>query len=87
MLGHAGDLLLAHYLLGHNTGGNTSAITRETVYFRLRREGHRDRWRDFVQEPLLEFDTVAQNSHYASSRSPGTPISRRNSAPGSPPVT
>jgi len=53
--GRAGDLLLAHYLLGHNMGGNTSGVTREVVYFRLRREGHRERWREFVQDPLLEF--------------------------------
>jgi ectoine hydroxylase-related dioxygenase (phytanoyl-CoA dioxygenase family) len=54
--GRAGDLLLAHYLLGHNIGGNTSNVIRETVYFRLRREGHRQRWRECVQDPLLEFD-------------------------------
>jgi phytanoyl-CoA dioxygenase PhyH len=53
--GRAGDLLLAHYLLGHNMGGNVSGITREVVYFRLRREGHRERWRECVQNPLLEF--------------------------------
>jgi ectoine hydroxylase-related dioxygenase (phytanoyl-CoA dioxygenase family) len=62
VLGRAGDLLLSHYLLGHNIGGNTSAVTREAVYFRLRREGHRERWRDFVQDPLLEFDSLAPNT-------------------------
>jgi hypothetical protein len=56
--GRAGDLLLAHYLLGHNTGGNTSAVTREAVYFRLRREGHRARWRECVQDAALEFEPV-----------------------------
>jgi ectoine hydroxylase-related dioxygenase (phytanoyl-CoA dioxygenase family) len=55
--GRAGDLLLAHYLLGHNMGGNTSPVTREVIYFRLRREGHRERWRDCVRDPLLEFQT------------------------------
>jgi ectoine hydroxylase-related dioxygenase (phytanoyl-CoA dioxygenase family) len=54
--GRAGDLLLAHYMLGHNIGGNTSRDVREAVYFRLSREGHRDRWRDCVQDPLLEFE-------------------------------
>jgi ectoine hydroxylase-related dioxygenase (phytanoyl-CoA dioxygenase family) len=58
VLGRAGDVLLAHYLLGHNMGGNTSATVREVVYFRLRREGHRGRWRDFVQDELTEFDPV-----------------------------
>jgi ectoine hydroxylase-related dioxygenase (phytanoyl-CoA dioxygenase family) len=56
--GRAGDLLLAHYLLGHNMGGNMSTTTREVVYFRLRREGHRERWRDIVQDPLLEFEPI-----------------------------
>ena len=53
--GRAGDLLLAHYLLGHNIGGNTSPAARQVVYFRLRREGHRERWRDCLLDPLLEF--------------------------------
>lgn len=56
--GCAGDLLLAHYLLGHNMGGNTSGRTREVLYFRLRRTGHRIHWRDMVQNPLLEFGPV-----------------------------
>ena len=56
--GRAGDVLLAHYMLGHNMGGNTSGVTREVVYFRLRRAGHRDRWREVVQDPLLEYEPV-----------------------------
>jgi hypothetical protein len=62
VVGRAGDLLLAHYLLGHNIGGNTSTVTREAVYFRLRREGHRSRWRDCIQDPLLEFESVAHHT-------------------------
>lgn len=31
--GRAGDLLLAHHLLGHNIGGNTSDAVRRAVYF------------------------------------------------------
>lgn len=58
VVGRAGDLLLAHYLLGHNIGGNMSEHRREAVYFRLRREGHRERWREFVQDPLLEFEAL-----------------------------
>jgi hypothetical protein len=58
VLGRAGDVLFAHYMLGHNIGGNTSDTTRECVYFRMRREGHRERWREFVQDPLLEFEPV-----------------------------
>ena len=56
--GRAGDVLLAHYMLGHNMGGNTTGVTREVVYFRLRRAGHRDRWREVVQDPLLEYEPV-----------------------------
>lgn len=56
--GRAGDLLLAHYLLGHNIGGNTSDQVRRVVYFRLHAEGHRQRWRDCVRDPLLEFASV-----------------------------
>jgi len=59
VMGHAGDLLLAHYLLGHNMGGNMSAARREVVYFRLRREGNRERWRDIVQDPFLEFEALS----------------------------
>src|SRR5205823_2785613 len=56
--GRAGDLLLAHYMLGHNIGGNTSGMVREVVYFRLRRQDHRDRWRASVQDELYEFGPV-----------------------------
>ena len=53
-----GDVLFAHYMLGHNIGGNTSQTRREVLYFRLRRTDHRARWRQIVQEPLLEFEPV-----------------------------
>jgi hypothetical protein len=53
-----GDLLLAHYLLGHNIGGNVSDTVREALYYRLKRSDHRARWRNAVQDPLLEFDSV-----------------------------
>jgi hypothetical protein len=56
--GRAGDLLLAHYLLGHNIGGNTSARTRRAVYFRVKRLGHDPRWREFLQDPWLDYDAV-----------------------------
>jgi Phytanoyl-CoA dioxygenase (PhyH) len=59
VVGRAGDLLLAHYLLGHNMGGNVSDVVREVVYFRLLRAGHRARWREAVQDPLLEFESVS----------------------------
>jgi hypothetical protein len=56
--GRAGDLLLAHYLLGHNIGGNTSAVTRRAVYFRVKRFGHEAQWREFLQDPWLDYDAV-----------------------------
>jgi len=56
--GRAGDLYLGHYLLGHNMGGNTSTQMRQVVYFRLQAAGHRERWRDCMQDPLLEFEPV-----------------------------
>jgi ectoine hydroxylase-related dioxygenase (phytanoyl-CoA dioxygenase family) len=56
--GGPGDLLLAHYLLGHNIGGNTSAAVRRAVYFRVKRAGHDARWREFLCDPWLDYDTV-----------------------------
>jgi hypothetical protein len=56
--GRAGDLLLAHYLLGHNIGGNTSSLTRRAVYFRVKRHGHDPRWRQFLTDPWLDYDGV-----------------------------
>jgi hypothetical protein len=56
--GEAGDLLLAHYLLGHNIGGNTSPAVRRAVYFRVKRAGHDPRWREFLADPWLDYDAV-----------------------------
>jgi hypothetical protein len=54
--GTAGSVLLAHYLLGHNIGNNDGRTgPRYTVYYRLHADGHRDRWREAVTSPLLEF--------------------------------
>lgn len=58
IVGGAGDLLLTHYLLGHNMGGNLSRSVRRVVYFRLQSHGHASRWRECVQNPLLEFAPV-----------------------------
>ncbi|CAO5186625.1 Phytanoyl-CoA dioxygenase family protein [Frankia sp. AiPs1] len=56
--GRAGDLLLAHYLLGHNIGGNTSARTRRAAYYRIKRHGHDARWPDVLRDPWLEYDGI-----------------------------
>ncbi len=56
--GAAGSVLLAHYLLAHNTGnhdGPAGDPQRETIYYRLRAQGHRQHWREAVTSPLLEF--------------------------------
>jgi Phytanoyl-CoA dioxygenase (PhyH) len=56
--GQAGDLLLAHYLLGHNIGGNTSPAVRRAVYYRVKRAGHDACWREFLTNPWLDYDAV-----------------------------
>jgi ectoine hydroxylase-related dioxygenase (phytanoyl-CoA dioxygenase family) len=56
--GEPGDLLLAHYLLGHNIGGNTSPAVRRAVYYRIKRAGHDPRWREFLTDPWLDYDQV-----------------------------
>jgi hypothetical protein len=59
VLGAPGDVILAHYMLGHNIGGNyASERVRQAVYFRLRRVGHQHRWRECLCDELLEFDPV-----------------------------
>jgi len=46
-------------MLGHNIGGNyASEKVRRAVYFRLRRLGHAQRWRECLCDELLEFDAV-----------------------------
>ena len=58
VVGRAGSVLFAHYLLAHNIGNHDGAPEegrRETVYYRLHASGHRDRWREAVTDPLVEF--------------------------------
>lgn len=54
----AGDLLLAHYLLGHNIGGNTSERTRRMLYYRISARGHVDQPERILTEPWYEYDAV-----------------------------
>lgn len=58
VLGRRGDLVLAHFLLGHNKGGNEGSATRRTLYYRLASEGHRDRWADTFVDPWTEYPPV-----------------------------
>jgi len=55
----AGDLLLAHYLLGHNIGGNSaSETTRRMLYYRVSARGHFDRPERILTEPWYEYGAV-----------------------------
>jgi hypothetical protein len=57
--GRAGDLLLAHYLLGHNIGGNyESGQTRRALYFRISAAGHDSRRNEFLQHPWLDYQPI-----------------------------
>jgi len=58
IVGDAGDLLLAHYLLAHNIGGNISSVTRRAVYFRMKRDDHVAHWRTSLQDPWRDYDGV-----------------------------
>lgn len=59
--GRRGDVLLAHYLLGHNIGGNyRSQQTRRTLYWRLRAPGHAGRWRESLADPWHEYQGVSK---------------------------
>lgn len=57
--GRAGDLLLAHYLLGHNIGGNfRSDLTRRALYFRLSVRGHEAHPDRFLQDPWWDYPSL-----------------------------
>jgi hypothetical protein len=56
LCGRLGDVLVAHPLLGHETGPNYSRDTRKAVYFRLRRSDHLDNWEECLTNPLLEYN-------------------------------
>jgi hypothetical protein len=57
--GRAGDLLLAHYLLGHNIGGNfASSTTRRALYFRISARGHASRRSAFLQDAWLDYPAI-----------------------------
>jgi len=58
LLAKRGDLLLAHFLLGHNTGGNTTAATRRVLYYRLATESHLEHWSDTFVDFLTEYPSL-----------------------------
>lgn len=53
-----GDLLLAHFLLGHNSGGNETDRVRRILYYRLACEDHRARWKETFLDPWTEYPRV-----------------------------
>jgi len=59
LTGRAGDLLLAHYLLGHNIGGNyESEQTRRALYFRISNIDHAAHQDQFLQDAWLDYEPV-----------------------------
>ena len=58
VLAARGDLLLAHYLLGHNIGGNTSDQVRRILYYRLARTGHGERWAETFTDAFVEYEPL-----------------------------
>jgi ectoine hydroxylase-related dioxygenase (phytanoyl-CoA dioxygenase family) len=55
ILARRGDVLLAHYLLGHATGANTTDQVRRIVYHRLVAVGHEQRWAETLTDAFAEF--------------------------------
>lgn len=68
VLASRGDLLLAHFLLGHNSGGNTSNRTRRIVYYRLSCPGHSSRWADTFTSAFTEYEPVRRALDTAQAR-------------------
>ena len=58
VMARRGDLLLAHFLLGHNSGGNTTDRVRRIAYYRLSCAGHEERWEDTFLEAFTEYAPV-----------------------------
>jgi hypothetical protein len=61
--GRAGDLLLAHYLLGHNIGGNDEAgRTRRALYFRISAADHASHPGEFLRDPWHDYEPIRSSS-------------------------
>jgi hypothetical protein len=70
--GRAGDLLLAHYLLGHNIGGNyESEQTRRALYFRISARDHACHRSEFLQDPWLDYEPIRRPPVNGTARSTG----------------
>ncbi len=70
--GRRGDVLFAHYLLGHNIGGNYGTdLTRRAIYWRRRAPGHGTRWGDCLADPWLKYQGVRRLSENGTIPAPG----------------
>lgn len=58
ILGRRGDVVLAHYLLGHNKGGNVRPFDRRTLYYRLATPQHRRHWQETFLDPWTEYPRI-----------------------------
>jgi ectoine hydroxylase-related dioxygenase (phytanoyl-CoA dioxygenase family) len=56
--GQRGDLVLAHFLLGHSPGGNTSSRMRRTIYYRLQTPGHQHVREQALMDAWTEYPPV-----------------------------
>jgi hypothetical protein len=65
---HLLHLLLAHFLLGHNIGGNVTDRVRRIVYCRLRCQGHEARWPETFLDAFAEYEPVREAARVRESR-------------------
>jgi hypothetical protein len=56
--GRRGDVVLAHFLLGHNMGGNMTIHDRRALYYRLATAGHRQWWEQTFLDVWFEYEPV-----------------------------
>lgn len=50
--------MVAHFLLGHNKGGNTAAHERRAIYCRLAAPGHQEQWEQTFLDAWTEYPAV-----------------------------
>jgi hypothetical protein len=78
VLANRGDLLLAHFLLGHNTGGNTSNQIRRIVYYRLSCPAHASRWAGTLTSAFTEYEPVRRALRTTDLWAPCIPVGARD---------
>jgi hypothetical protein len=57
-VGERGDVVFAHFLLGHNKGGNLADHVRRTIYYRLSVPGHARRADETRLDAWLEYPAI-----------------------------